>query len=118
MSQNLFLESAKVKIGVIRNPFERAVTEYQNSINYIGFDIWLNSNVMRSQKEIYKDCNILIRLEDWKHELEELELPVEDTSVLENLFVAPMWKQWYTLKSRTSVADLYKEDIITFGYTL
>jgi hypothetical protein len=73
---------------------------------------------MTSQKEMYKDSDILIRLEDWKHELQEHELVVEDTSILDNLFVAPMWKQWYTLKSRTSVADLYKEDIITFGYTL
>jgi len=118
VSQSLFLVSNKVKIGVVRNPFERAVTEYQNSLDYIGFDNWLASNHMQLQKEMYKDMNVLIRLEDWKHELEELELPVEDTSVLENLFVAPMWKNWYTLKTRTSVADLYKEDILTFGYSL
>jgi hypothetical protein len=112
------LEFAKCKIGVIRNSFERVVIEYQNSLNYVGFDVWLNANVMQSQKEIYKDCNILIRLEDWKHELEELDLHPKDTSVLENLFVAPMWKQWYTLRTRSSVATLYKDDIITFGYTL
>lgn len=118
MSQSLYLVSNKTKIGVIRNPYERAVTEYQNSLNYIGFDEWLQANPMQLQKEMYKDMDVLIRLEDWKHELEELELPVKDTSILDKLFIAPMWNNWYTLKTRTSVADLYKEDILTFGYSL
>ena len=118
MSQSLYLVSNKVKIGVVRTPYERAVTEYQNSLNYIGFDKWLIENPMQSQREMYKDMDVLIRLEDWKHELEELELPVEDTSILENLFIAPMWDNWYTLRTSTSVADLYQEDILTFGYSL
>ena len=50
MSQSLYLVSNKTKIGVIRNPYERAVTEYQNSLNYIGFDEWLQANPMQSQK--------------------------------------------------------------------
>jgi|TARA_B110000305_G_scaffold238642_1_gene304524 hypothetical protein len=73
---------------------------------------------MTSQKEMYKDSDILIRLEDWKHELQEHELVVEDTSILDNLFVAPMWEQWYTLKSKSSVALMYREDITTFGYSI
>ena len=72
MSQSLYLVSNKTKIGVIRNTYERAVTEYQNSLNYIGFDEWLQANPMQSQKEMYKDMDVLIRLEDWEHELEEL----------------------------------------------
>ena len=61
MSQSLYLVSNKTKIGVIRNPYERAVTEYQNSLNYIGFDEWLQANPMQSQKEVEQKflfCNL------------------------------------------------------------
>tara|TARA_B110000211_G_C13781172_1_gene421980 strand:+ start:296 stop:652 length:357 start_codon:yes stop_codon:yes gene_type:complete len=118
MNQSLFLVSDKISIGVIRNPYERVITEYHNSINYIGLDKWLNENKMPLQKAMYKDCDILIRLEDWEHELEEQNLVVKDTSILDNLFVAPMWEQWYTLSTQSSVALVYKEDITTFGYSI
>ena len=40
MSQPLLLNCDNHSIGVVRIPFERVVTEYYYSFNYIGFDKW------------------------------------------------------------------------------
>ena len=37
---SLILKDKKKTIGVVRNPYERAVTEYFYAFNYIGFDKW------------------------------------------------------------------------------
>ena len=41
MNQSLYLESDNKLIGVIRNPYERAVSLYKLSYYWIGFDKWL-----------------------------------------------------------------------------
>ena len=66
-------------IGVIRNPYERAVSEYYASLNYIGFDKWIYKFTPEQQTDLYKDCDYIIRYESWKQDLKDLDLHPKDT---------------------------------------
>jgi len=113
----LILKDNKNKIGVVRNPYERVVTEYFYSFNYIGFDKWLTEFTPAPQVELYKNCDIIINFNDWQKELQELNLQPKDTSILDDIKIITDWQRWYTIKSKNYVAVLYKDDITTYGYT-
>ena len=113
----LILKDNKNKIGVVRNPYERVVTEYFYSFNYIGFDKWLTQFTPAPQVELYKNCDIIINFDDWQKELQELNLQPKDTSILDDVKEIDGWRNWYTLHTRTTIGVLYKEDIITYGYS-
>ena len=113
----LIVKCKNKTIGVIRNPYERAVSEYFVSLNYIGFDKWIYEFTPKQQTDLYKDCDYIIRLEAWERDLKDLDLTPEDTSILESIKVVYDWKSWYTLRTRTIIAQLYHNDITTYGYS-
>ena len=113
----LILKDNKNKIGVVRNPYERVVTEYFYSFNYIGFDKWLTQFTPAPQVELYKNCDIIINFNDWQKELQELNLQPKDTSILDDVKEIDGWRNWYTLHTRTTIGVLYKDDITTYGYS-
>ena len=43
--------------------------------------------------------------------------PTEIKSILEGVKEIDGWRNWYTLHTRTTIGVLYKEDIITYGYS-
>ena len=49
MNQVLILEVGSTKIGVVRNPYERAVFHYMHGLNWIGFDNWIQENNLVGQ---------------------------------------------------------------------
>ena len=116
MNQNLLLNCDNQKIGVVRNPYERAVTEYFYDLNYIGFDRWLIKHSPTLQTTLYHKCDYIVSFEDWKNELSNLDLHPKDTSILEGVKPIADWRRWYTMKSKTLVTKLYWDDIKTFGY--
>ena len=114
---SLKLKYKNNSIGVIRNPYERVVTEYFYSFNYIGFDKWITDFTPTPQVELYKDCDFIINFSDWQQELKEFDLHPKDTSILEDVKIVTDWQRWYTMKSKTYIAVLYKDDIVTYGYS-
>lgn len=118
MNLSLCLECDKGTVGIIRNPYERLITGYMQSLNYIGFDAWIHESKIPTQVSLYKDCDYLIRFEDWKNELDKLDLGEVDVSVLDGQKVYAHWKSWYTIRTITHVTEQYQEDITRFGYTL
>ena len=52
MNQSLYLESDKGKIGVVRNPYERLVSAYYQSLDYIGLDKWIEEHGVRYFDEL------------------------------------------------------------------
>ena len=114
---SLTLKYKNNSIGVVRNPYERVVTEYFYSFNYIGFDKWVAEFTPTLQVELYKDCDYIVNFADCKKELEELNLHPKDTSILEDVKIVTDWQRWYTMKSKTYIAVLYKDDIVTYGYS-
>ena len=73
MNLSLYLESDKGRIGVVRNPYERLVSAYYQSLDYIGFDKWIEEQQIPTQYSLYKDCPHLIRFEDWLAEKKRFE---------------------------------------------
>ena len=69
MNQVLILEVGSTKIGVVRNPYERAVFHYMHGLNWIGFDNWIQENNLVGQVQSYKKCTELIAFDDWENEL-------------------------------------------------
>lgn len=117
MNQNLLLKYNSKTIGVVRNPYERLVALYSQSLNFIGFDNWINKYNPELQTVLYKDCDYLIRFEDWQKELEFYDLHPKDTSILDDEKITMMWDNWYTIKTKTLVYRLYRKDIETYGYS-
>ena len=113
----LILKTNNKTIGVVRNPYHKAIADYYASLNYIGFDKWIYEFTPKQQTDLYKDCDYIIRLEAWERALKDLDLTPEDTSILESIKVVYDWKSWYTLRTRTIIAQLYHNDITTYGYT-
>ena len=113
----LILKCKNKTIGVIRNPYERAVSEYYASLNYIGFDKWIYDFTPEQQTDLYKDCDYIIRYESWEQDLKDLKLHPKDTSILDDVKEIDGWRNWYTLHTRTTIGVLYKEDIVTYGYS-
>ena len=81
----LIVKCKSKTIGVIRNPYERAVSEYYASLNYIGFDKWIYDFTPEQQTDLYKDCDYIIRYESWEQDLKDLNLHPKDTSILKSL---------------------------------
>lgn len=103
-------------IGVVRNPYERVVSMYMASLDYIGLDNWLDKSTPITQVELFKDCDHIVRFESWKHELNFANLHPKDISILQDEMVQPMWERWYTLRTKQHVYELYREDITVYGY--
>ena len=116
MNQSLYLESDNKLIGVIRNPYERAVSLYKLSYYWVGFDKWLLEENPATQCSLYEDCDYIIHLENWREELEALGVPTNN-SFLEKEWVSTDYKRWYTTKSLNLVTQLYHKDIKEFGYS-
>ena len=113
----MILKYEEQSIGIVRNPYERLVSMYFQSLNYIGFDKWIEENTPEKQIVLYKDCDILVRFEAWENELNFHNLHPKDTSILQDESITPMWDRWYTIKTKTLVYRLYYEDIETYGYS-
>ena len=113
----LILKTNNKTIGVVRNPYHKAIADYYASLNYIGFDKWIHKSMPPQQVSLYKNCDYIIRYESWKQDLEELKLHPKDTSILDDVKIITDWQRWYTIKSKNYVAVLYKDDITTYGYT-
>ena len=113
----LVLKTKDKTIGVVRNPFHKAIVDYYQGLNYIGFDSWIHKSMPPQQVSLYKNCDYIIRFEQWKSDLKDLNLVPEDTSILEGVKEIDGWRNWYTLHTRTTIGVLYKDDIITYGYS-
>ena len=113
----LILKTDNKTIGIVRNPFEKVVSDYYASLNYIGFEKWITKQTPEYQTLLYKNCDYIVRLERLEYDLKDLDIQPKDTSILRSVKVIHDWKSWYTLNTRTIVAGLYHNDIITYGYT-
>tara|TARA_Y100000356_G_C11051634_1_gene179059 strand:+ start:131 stop:481 length:351 start_codon:yes stop_codon:yes gene_type:complete len=114
---SLKLKYKNKSIGIVRNPYERVVTEYYYSFNYIGFDKWAKEFPLTPQTELYKNCDYIVNFDNWKQELKEFNLHPKDTSILDDVKIVTDWNRWYTMRSKTHIAGLYKDDIMTYGYS-
>lgn len=117
MNQSLLLNYDNKTIGVVRNPYERAVALYMQSFDFIGLDNWLRKYKPEQQRILYKDCDYIIRFEAWQEELKFHDLHPKDTSILQDEQVTMMWDNWYTIKTKTLVYRMYRKDIETYGYS-
>ena len=83
MRQSIYIEIDSKKVAVVRNPYERVITLYRESWDWIGLSDWVQKNEITPQSELYKDCEYIICLESWKEDLDALGLePTEKEAEL------------------------------------
>lgn len=117
MKQSIILTSNKGKtVGVISNTFERAVYHYLHDLDYIGFDNWLVKDRLNNQMELYKDCDHIIELRHWHEDLHQKQIWIDDLSVLESRRFVTDYKRWYTIKSINLVSEMFREELLHYGY--
>lgn len=116
MIQKLILTDNKVQVGVVRNTYERAVFYYSNSLNYIGFEKWLEEGHLKCQVKMYKKCDYTIDFKNWEQELKELQITPINLEIMDGQVELYDWKNWYTLKSIQTMNKLFSEEITKYGF--
>lgn len=117
MKQSIILTSNKGKsIGVLSNTFERAAYHYLHDLDYIGFDNWLLKGRLKLQTDLYKDCDHMIEFSHWHEDLQKKQLWVDDVSQLESRKYISDYKRWYTIKSINLVSEMFREELLKYGY--
>jgi hypothetical protein len=117
MRQSTYIEIDSKKVAVVRNPYERVITLYRESWDWIGLSDWLEKNEIIAQSELYKDCEYIISLESWKEDLDALGLEPEEKEV-ELLYkkYSTDYRTWYGRPLKTTVTPLVQSDLDTYGY--
>ena len=87
----------------------------------IALDVMSGDNgprpaILGAIKSLKKIPDLKVDLIGNEKDIESL-LETKDTSILESTKVVYDWQSWYTLRTRTMIAQLYHNDIITYGYT-
>ena len=118
MKQTIYVELSDYKISIIRNPYERIITLYRGSWNWIGLEDWIRKTNIKPQCELYENCDGIVRLEDWECDFTDLDLQVPDEKYMETLYkkYSTDYTRWYGRNLKDMVAPLVKPDLDTYGY--
>ena len=117
MRQSIYIEIDSKKVAVVRNPYERVITLYRESWDWIGLSDWVQKNEITPQSELYKDCEYIICLESWKEDLDALGLePKEKEAELLFKKYSTDYRRWYGRPLKTTITPLVQSDLDTYGY--
>ena len=118
MKQTILIELSNKQIGIVRNPYERIITLYRDSWNWIGLEKWLSKAHIQPQCTLYKDYDGIVRLEEWRSDFADLGLQVPDKKYMKYLHkkYSTDYTRWYGTNLKDMVAPLVKPDLDTYGY--
>tara|TARA_Y100000361_G_scaffold145824_1_gene155524 strand:- start:219 stop:581 length:363 start_codon:yes stop_codon:yes gene_type:complete len=118
VKQTILIEVSDLKIGIIRNPYERVISLYRASWNWIGIEDWIKKSNLKPQCELYDTYDGVVRLEEWKQDFADLGLQVPDKKYMKYLHkkYSTDYTRWYGTNLKDMVAPLVKPDLDTYGY--
>ena len=118
MNQTILIELSDKQIGIVRNPYERIITLYRESWDWIGLENWLSRTNIQPQCTLYTDCDSIVRLENWESDCLDLDFTIPDENALKMLDkkYSTDYKRWYGTNLKDIVSDIVKPDLDTYGY--
>jgi len=107
----------KYKIGLVRNPYERLVTEYKDSWNYCGFEQWIRESDIQPQSVVLQDCDAVVSVESWETDFAALGL-TPDKDILDKLMLkySTDYRRWYGTACLDAASSIVQSDLDTYGY--
>ena len=117
MNQTILLDISDKQIGIVRNPYERIITLYRDSWDWIGLEKWLQKSIIEPQCELYKDCDAVVTLESWKDDFKSLGITPDKNSI-ELLYkhYSEDYRRWYGQNLKDIVRPIVLLDLSTYGY--
>ena len=116
MKQSSYIQVGDKKVAIVRNPYERIITLYRESWNWVGLEIWLEKERIESQTELYND-ELSITLEHWESDCKDLDIsPDKKRMELLTKKYSTDYKRWYGRRLMKIVTPIVEQDLMTFGY--
>lgn len=117
MNQTSLIEIDNYKIGIIRNPYERIITEYKGSWDWIGLENWLKKEALQPQCELFRDCDTVVCLENWEVDFRMLDLTPDENSMNKlSKNYSEDYRRWYSEEMKSLVDQIVRPDLDTYGY--
>lgn len=116
MKQSTYIQVDDKKIAVVRNPYERIVTLYRESWDWVGLETWLQRQHIQSQTELYTN-ELCITLEHWESDCKDLDISPDKKSMeLLTKKYSMDYKRWYGTRLLDIATPIVERDLVTFGY--
>lgn len=117
MKQSICIEVDDCTIGVVRNPYERVITLYRESWDWIGLEDWVRRTNIQLQSDVYKDCHAVVCLETWEADFKALGI-TPDKKSMELLYkkYSTDYKRWYGTNLLNIISPIVQQDLDTYGY--
>tara|TARA_B100001778_G_scaffold297379_1_gene270833 strand:+ start:7289 stop:7648 length:360 start_codon:yes stop_codon:yes gene_type:complete len=117
VNQTFCIDINDAKIAVVRNPYERIISLYRGSWNWIGILDWVQKYQLKPQCELYKDYDYVICLESWEDDCNVLGItPDKNSMEMLKKKYSEDYRRWYGRTLLKIVAPLVKPDLDTYGY--
>ena len=111
------IELDNYKIGIIRNPYERIITSYKESWDWIGLADWIEKVGLGPQCELLSECDAIVCLEDWEIDFDALDLSPNKNSMNKlSKNYSQDYRRWYSQDMKDLVHQIVLPDLHTYGY--
>ena len=117
MNESFWIEIDTLKVGILRNPYERVIHLYKESWDWIGLEKWIEKTTITSQLELSKECDVVVCLESWEDDFKSLGItPDKNSMEMLKKKYSEDYRRWYGRTLLKIVAPLVKPDLDTYGY--
>ena len=117
MNESFWIEIDTLKVGILRNPYERVIHLYKESWDWIGLEKWLEKVALQPQCELFRDCDAVVCLENWEADFRMLDLtPSENSMNKLSKNYSEDYRRWYSEEMKSLVDQIVRPDLDTYGY--
>ena len=117
MNESFWIEIDTLKVGILRNPYERVIHLYKESWDWIGLEKWIEKTTITSQLELSKECDVVVCLESWEDDFKSLGITPDKNSMNKLCkHYSEDYRRWYGQNLKTLVRPIVLPDLETYGY--
>jgi len=117
VNESFWVEIDTLKVGILRNPYERVIHLYKESWDWVGLEEWIEKTTITSQLELSKECDVVVCLESWEDDFKSLGITPDKNSMNKLCkHYSEDYRRWYGQNLKTLVRPIVVQDLTTFGY--
>ena len=117
MNESFWIEIDTLKVGILRNPYERVIHLYKESWDWIGLEKWIEKTTITSQLELSKECDVVVCLESWEDDFKSLGITPDKNSMNKLCkHYSEDYRRWYSEEMKSLVDQIVRPDLDTYGY--